>query len=146
MSENNQVSGRKEFEVGQRASMSKVFSLEDIKNFADISGDQNPVHIDKEFAGKTRFKGQIVHGMLVTGLISAVLGTKLPGPGGIYINQNISFTAPVRPGDNITAEVEVLKWRSDKRIITLSTKCTNQNGEIVINGEAVLLHEPPESF
>lgn len=146
MPENSELKGRIEFEVGQRASLSKIFTLKDVKNFAEISGDHNPVHLDKEFADKTRFRGQIVHGMLVTGLISAVLGTRLPGPGGIYINQNINFTAPVRPGDKITAEVEVIKWRPDKRIITLSTMCTNQNDEVVIKGEAVLLHEPPESF
>ena len=106
-----------------------------------MTGDKNPVHLDDAYARTTRFGGRIAHGMLTAGLISAVLGTKLPGPGAIYLNQTLKFTAPVRIGDTITATAEVTAYREDKRIVTLKTDCTNQRGELVLTGEAVLLME-----
>ena len=133
---------RSDFMIGERSQLSKTVSDADITLFARVTGDTNPVHIDPEFAQKTRFKGRIAHGMLVGGLISAVLGAQLPGPGCIYLSQSLSFVRPVRIGDTITAEVEVSDWNPGKRIIRLKTCCFNQTGEDVIIGEAVLLVEP----
>jgi len=102
-------------------------------------GDFNPIHVDEEYAAASRFGARIAHGMLTGGLISAVLGNQLPGPGSIYLSQQINFLAPVYIGDTITAVVEVTAWRADKRIITLQTNCYNQNDEQIASGEAVLL-------
>jgi len=125
--------------VGDKATLSKTFSLQDVVAFADISGDHNPLHLDEDFAVRTRFGRRIVHGMLTAGLISAVLGNQLPGPGCIYLSQTLQFRAPVYPGDTITAAVEVLTVREDKRLVTLKTTCTNQASQVVIEGEAVLI-------
>ena len=125
--------------VGNRASLSKVFSEQDVTIFAGISSDRNPIHLNEVFATHTRFGHRIVHGMLTAGLISAVLGTQLPGPGSIYLSQTLEFRAPVYIGDRITACVEIIAVRKDKPIVTLTTICKNQHDEIVIAGEAVLL-------
>lgn len=125
--------------TGDSASLSKTFTNDDVIAFADISGDHNPVHIDPEFAATTRFKRQLVHGMLTAGLISAVLGMKLPGPGSIYLKQELNFKAPVFFGDTITAAVSVTNVRERKNIITLDTRCVNQDGVVVIEGMAVLM-------
>ena len=125
--------------VGDTASLTKTFTESDVLSFAEISGDRNPVHIDPKFAATTRFKRQIVHGMLTAGMISAVLGMQLPGPGSIYLKQELNFRAPVYFGDTITATVAVTKVREDKPIVTLKTVCTNQEGAKVIDGEAVLM-------
>ena len=125
--------------VGDSGSLSKVVTELDVLNFAEASGDRNPVHLDKVFASRTRFGRRIAHGILVAGLISAVLGMRLPGPGCIYISQTLQFRAPVYFGDTITATVEVIKVRDDKPIITLRTVCVNQDSQIVIEGEAVML-------
>jgi 3-hydroxybutyryl-CoA dehydratase len=130
------------FEIGERARIAKKVTEDDIDLFAKITGDYNPVHIDLEFARRTRFKERIAHGMLSAGLISAVLGTKLPGPGCIYLSQSLKFLHPVRIGDTLTAEVEVSNWDPAKRIVRLNTRCLNQAGEDVVIGEAVLLVEP----
>jgi 3-hydroxybutyryl-CoA dehydratase len=114
---------------------------EDIAEFAKVTGDANPLHTDERFAAKTRFGGRIAHGMLGASLISAVLGMKLPGAGGVYLSQNLKFVRPVRMGDTVTAEAEVVDWNPLKRIIRLATRCFNQKGEDVITGEAVLLVE-----
>ena len=126
-------------QTGDCASLSKTFSEKDVLTFAEISGDRNPVHIDAAFASSTRFERQLVHGMLTAGLISAVLGMQLPGPGSIYLKQELNFRAPVYFGDTITVTVTVTKVHEDKPIITLETICTNQDGETVIDGEAVLM-------
>ena len=126
-------------QTGDCAFLSKTFSEKDVLTFAEISGDRNPVHIDATFASSTRFGRQLVHGMLTAGLISAVLGMQLPGPGSIYLKQELNFRAPAYFGDTITATVTVIKVREDKPIITLETICTNQDGETVIDGEAVLM-------
>lgn len=127
--------------VGDTASMSKSISTDEIEMFAKVSGDVNPVHMDAAFAEKTRFGGRIAHGMWSASLISAVLGTKLPGPGTIYLNQTLAFKGPVKPGETITATVKVLKVREDKRIVTLETYCENEEGRRILEGEAVVLHE-----
>ena len=125
--------------IGDSASLTKMFNDADVRKFAEISGDKNPVHLDDDYAAQTQFKKRLVHGMLTAGLISAVLGTELPGEGSIYLNQNIQFRAPVFIDDTITAKVTVIKIHERKPIITLETICTNQDGVVVIEGEAVLL-------
>ncbi len=122
--------------VGHRASLTRRVTMEDIRAFAQATGDLNPVHIDPVYAEGTKFKGIIAHGMLAAGLISAVLGTELPGPGCIYLGQDLRFLRPVRPGDTITAEVEVWEVDRNKNRATLRTTCTNQHQEIVVDGQA----------
>jgi acyl dehydratase len=131
-------------EIGDRAQLSKQVTEADIQLFAEVTGDDNPIHLDPHFAAATRFKGVIAHGLLSAGLISAVLGTKLPGPGGIYLSQTLQFKRPVRIGDTITAEVVVTRLNPEKHIVTLDTVCRNQDEEDVLTGEAVLLAEPPQ--
>jgi 3-hydroxybutyryl-CoA dehydratase len=127
---------RKSFVVGEESSMSKTVSDQDIRTFARISGDVNPLHLDDEYARSTVFGGRVAHGMLVAGLISAVIGTSLPGPGAIYMGQELRFVAPVRPGDTITAIVRVEAWDDVKGRVTLATEVRNQNGETVVTGMA----------
>ncbi len=127
--------------VGQQASHSRRISEEDVARFADISGDRNPLHLDDDFAKETRFGRKIAHGMLVASLISTVLGSKLPGPGTIYLSQTIKFTGPVFLGDTIKATVTVVDVKEHKPIVTLETHCTNQDGKVVLEGEAVVLVE-----
>ena len=126
-------------QVGDTATLEKTITDADIRAFADLTGDHNPVHLDDEFAKTTRFGRRIAHGMLSAGLLSAVLANKLPGVGTVYLSQSLSFVAPVYPGDTVTARVTVTKVREDKPIVTLETVCTNQRGEPVIKGEAVVL-------
>ena len=133
-----------EFQPGQKAKVTKTISEADVYAFAGITGDFNPLHVDAEFGRRSRFGERIAHGMLTAGLISAVLGMKLPGPGGIFLGQTLKFLKPVRFGDTITTEAEVISYRSEKRILTLKTTCTNQRGEQVIEGEAVLLVDSRE--
>ncbi len=125
--------------IGDRASRAKTFSDGDVRTFAEISGDNNPIHLDDEYAAETRFGKRLVHGILTSGMISAVLGTQLPGPGSVYIKQTINFRAPVYIGDTITATVTAKKIREDKPIATFETVCTKEDGTVVIDGEAVLL-------
>jgi 3-hydroxybutyryl-CoA dehydratase len=125
--------------IGDSASLTKTFTDEDVRKFAAISGDKNPVHLDDEYAAQTQFKKRIAHGMLTAGLISAVLGTKLPGEGSIYLGQTINFRAPVYIDDTITATVTIIKMHERKPIVTLETICKNQDDVIVLDGEAVLL-------
>jgi 3-hydroxybutyryl-CoA dehydratase len=125
--------------VGDQASFSKTISEFDIYQFAGISGDFNPVHVDKEFAKNSLFKERIAHGMLVAGYISAVLGTKLPGINTIYLSQNVQFLAPVKIGDTVTAEVTVTEKVDQKKIIILKTIVKNQDGKTVIDGEAKVM-------
>lgn len=129
-------------EVGASASVTKLVTQMDIVAFAQLSGDVNPVHLYDAFAEKTRFGGRIAHGMLSAGLISAVLGTKLPGPGAVYLSQSLKFRAPVVIGDEITATATVVDQKEGKPIYTLETVCTNQDGVKVLEGEAVILFEP----
>jgi 3-hydroxybutyryl-CoA dehydratase len=127
-----------EISVGDDASFAKTITESDILGYAGITGDFNPIHIDAEYARQSMFKERVAHGMLVSGLISAVLGTQLPGPNSIYLGQNLKFMAPVKIGDTVTAVVTVLEKRDDKRIITLKTTVSNQRGEVVVDGSAVV--------
>ncbi len=127
--------------VGDTSSFTKSISGADIQEFAALVGDANPVHLDENFASKTRFGRCIAHGMWGAALISTVLGTRLPGPGTIYLSQTMSFQAPIFPGDVVTARVTVTKVRKDKRIVTLDTICENQDGKLLLKGEAVVLAE-----
>jgi acyl dehydratase len=127
--------------IGDTATITKKITQEDIHQFAELVGDLNPVHVDEEFAKKTRFGKPIAHGMWGASLISAVLGTKLPGPGTIYLSQTIKFLAPIFLGDTITARVEVINLRREKAIVTFHTVCENQDGKRMLEGEAVVLVE-----
>ena len=122
--------------------MTRVITEEDILRFAEITGDRNPVHISEEFASQTRFGERIAHGILTAGLISAVIGTKLPGPGCLYLSQTLVFRAPVKIGDEITARAEVVEVTSGKRL-KLRTVCINQRQEVVLEGEAVVVPPRP---
>ena len=124
--------------VGDTASRSKAITDEDVRTFAAVSGDENPIHVDDEFASQTMFGKRIAHGMLSASLISAVLANDLPGHGSIYLGQTLKFVAPVFIGDEITARVTVTSVRDDKPIAKLETVCTNQRNEIVIKGEATV--------
>lgn len=126
---------------GDTASISKLIGDADIRAFAELSGDFNPIHLDDEFARTTRFGRRIAHGMLGASLISTVLGTKLPGQGAIYLSQTLQFQAPIFAGDTVTAKVTVTKIKEGKPIVTLETVCENQRGETLIKGEAVVLLE-----
>jgi 3-hydroxybutyryl-CoA dehydratase len=124
--------------VGDTASMSKTVTEADIVNFAGVTGDFNPIHVDAEFAGGTMFKERIAHGILAAGYISAVIGTQLPGPNAIYLGQTLEFKLPVKIGDTVTATVTVAEKRDDKRILKLDTTVTNQRGQVVVSGGAVI--------
>ena len=126
-----------DIKVGDSASFSKTITESDIVTYAGLTGDFNPVHINAEFAKESMFKERIAHGMLVSGFISAVLGTQLPGPNTIALGQELKYMAPVKIGDTVTAEATVTEKRDDKRIIKLKTTVTNQRGEIVVDGAAV---------
>jgi 3-hydroxybutyryl-CoA dehydratase len=126
------------FETGDKASRSLTISDDTIRAFAEVTGDNNPVHLDDDYAAGSRFGRRVAHGMIAAGLISATLANDLPGPGSIYLGQTLKFIMPVFPGDTMTATVEVLSVRPDKPIVTLSTVCTNQNDEVVLEGEAVV--------
>jgi len=129
------------FTVGDSAEITKTITEADVQAFAGLTGDHNPVHVDNAFAKTTRFGRTIAHGMLTASLISSVLANKLPGEGSVYLGQTLQFVAPVFPGDEITARVTVKQVREDKPIVKLETICVNQNGAIVIRGEAtVLIH------
>jgi len=126
-------------EIGVKASRTKTITDADIRAFAQASGDTNSIHLDEEYAKTTRFGRRIAHGMLTGSLISAVLGNDLPGVGSIYMSQSFQFKAPVYLGDTVTATVELTAYREDKRIATFHTTCTNQDGVLVLDGEAVVL-------
>jgi len=124
--------------IGDSAQMSKVFTFEDVKNFAELSGDINPVHLDENFASTTIFGKPIVHGFLFSSMISALLANKLPGPGSIYIHQELNFKAPVFHGEKVTAIVEIEEIKSEKSIYILKTECIKNDSEIVLTGKAVI--------
>jgi 3-hydroxybutyryl-CoA dehydratase len=124
--------------VGKTASASRTISEADILMFAGVSGDTNPVHLDEEFAASTMFGGRIAHGMLSAGLISAVFGTRLPGPGCIYLSQSLKFKAPVKIGDTVVARVTVKELKNEKRRAIFSTVCS-VGDQVVLDGEAEIL-------
>lgn len=131
-----------QLEVGQNASFSKTVTETDVYNFAGVSGDFNPAHINEAYAKETFFKTRIAHGMLSAGFISAVLANKLPGPGTIYISQEMKFTKPVLFGDTITATCTVEELFPEKNRAIIKTVCTNQEGDVVIDGKATVM--PPK--
>ena len=126
-------------QVGDTATLTKTITDEDIRAFAALTGDHNPIHLDDEYAATTRFGRRIAHGMLSASLISAVLANELPGRGSVYLSQSLKFLAPVYPGDTVTARVTITKIREDKPIVTLETVCCNQRDEQLLIGEAVVL-------
>ncbi len=125
-------------EVGQKASISKTVEERDVQLFAAVSGDNNPVHLDAAFAAETLFKERIAHGMFSGALISAAIACELPGPGTIYLGQQLRFTRPVKLGDTLTVELEVLE-KLPKGRVRLATRVFNQNAEQVVDGEAEVL-------
>jgi len=127
-----------DIKVGDSSSFSKTITESDIVTYAGITGDYNPIHVNTEFAKESMFKERIAHGLLVSGFISTVVGYQLPGPNSIYLAQDLAFKAPVMIGDTVTAEATVIEKRDEKRIIKLKTTVTNQRGEIVIDGSAVM--------
>jgi len=129
----------KEMNIGDKAEFSKSITEADLIMFAGITGDMNPVHINSEFAKSSIFGKRIVHGILSLGFISNVLGTQLPGPGGVYIKQTCQFLKPVYIGDTITATVEVTGKDEGLNRVWLRTCCTNQNDQMVVDGEAVMM-------
>jgi 3-hydroxybutyryl-CoA dehydratase len=129
-----------ELKVGMKDTVAKTITEADVVLFAGITTDINPAHLNEEYAKTTPFKTRIVHGVFSAGLISACLANKLPGPGTIYLGQELKFTAPVHIGDTVTAELEIIEIREDKKIVTLSTVCKNQKGETVVTGKATVLH------
>lgn len=127
-----------DLEEGMSAVFSKTITEADLLMFAGVSGDTNPIHLDQDFASRTMFEGRIAHGMLTAALVSTVLGTKLPGPGAIYVNQSLRFLAPVRIGDTVIARVVVKELNGEKKRVTLETTC--RVGDIkVLDGEATLM-------
>lgn len=131
--------------VGDVASETRTITDQDVRDFARLSGDDNPIHINDEYAAKTRFKRRIAHGMLAASVLSKVAGTQMPGPGSIYLNQTMKFKRPCYIGDTITAEIKVLEVRPDKPILTLSTIVRNQHNQVLLEGEAIVYYEPVES-
>nr|PZN87069.1 MAG: acyl dehydratase [Pseudomonadota bacterium] len=127
-----------DLDLGMEASLQKVITEADVAAFAEVTGDKNPVHLDPDFAAKTIFKERIAHGMLTASLISAVFGTKFPGPGVIYISQTLNFRAPVKFGQTVTAKVKVVELYPAKRRALFECVCT-ADGKVVLEGEAMLL-------
>lgn len=128
----------KNFKVGDRAEISKKFSEKEVFQFAELSADLNPLHLDQKYGQDTIFGQRVVHGILVAGLFSGLIGTELPGAGSIYLGQNLLFKAPVAIDEMVTATVEVIHIREDKPIVTLRTVCRNSKGVVAIDGEAVV--------
>ena len=126
-------------EVGMAAELERTITAADIDDFARITGDTNPVHVDEEAARASRFGERIAHGMLTAGLVSAVLGTRLPGPGCIYMGQTLRFSRPVPIGTTLTARAEVIELIPEKRRVRLATTCRDQEGNVVLEGEALLM-------
>ena len=127
------------YEIGMTTTRTMTFTDEKIRQFADVSGDENPIHLDDDYAASTQFGKRIVQGMLTASLFSAIFANDLPGYGSIYLGQNLKFTKPVFIGDTITATVTIAKIREGRNIITFDTICTNQDDETVIKGEATVL-------
>lgn len=131
-----------ELQVGDKASSSRQVTETDLALFASATGDTNPIHFDQAYAESTFFKGRIAHGVLSAGFVSAVIANRLPGLGTVYVSQDLKFLAPVRLGDTVTAQVEVLDVDRERNRVRLRTTCTNQEGTTVLDGEAVVM--PPK--
>ena len=129
-----------DIKVGQKIKFSKRFTQNDVNQFAEISGDKNPVHLDGDFAESTIFKKKVIHGFLTASLISAAIGTKLPGPGSIYLNQSLKFLGPVFPNDEVIVELKVKKINLEKNRVIIDTVCKCNEKNVLI-GEAEILVE-----
>lgn len=129
-------------EVGDVARRTREVMARDIELFTELTGDRNPLHYDADLAERSRFGGLVVQGGVTSGLLNALVAEQLPGPGSVFLQVDWRFTAPVRPGDVITAEARVLETRSDKPVTTLATTITNQDGMIVLDGTAVVWRDP----
>jgi acyl dehydratase len=127
--------------VGQTARRTRTVKARDIELFTEMTGDRNPLHYDEQLATASRFGGIIVQGGVTSGLLNALVAEDLPGPGSVFLRVDWSFKAPVRPGDQITAEAEILEMRDDKPIYTLRTTITNQDGTVVLDGTALVYRE-----
>src|ERR671912_2417017 len=123
--------------VGMSEAFSKTVSSSDVVGFAEVTGDRNPIHLSEHFAAKTPFKTRIAHGLYTASLISAVLGTRLPGPGAVYISQTLNFRAPVRIGDTVYVQVEVVELIHERHRARLACTCS-VDGEVVLDGEALI--------
>ena len=128
--------------LGARAERTRVVEAADIERFTAMTGDANPVHYDAELAARSRFGEIIVQGGVTTGLLNAVVAEDLPGPGSVFLETHWSYRAPVRPGDHLTAAVEVVERRDDKPVVRLRTTITNSEGTVVVDGEAVVWRDP----
>jgi acyl dehydratase len=128
----------RKLKIGDKTMLNKTFSEKEVEEFAKVSTDDNPIHLDKEYAASTVFGQRIVHGLLVSSLFSGLIGGKLPGHGSVYLGQTLSFKAPVYINEEIKVSVEVIKIREDKPIITLKTLCIKIDGTVAIEGEAVV--------
>jgi 3-hydroxybutyryl-CoA dehydratase len=138
----NQGKSIQELKTGDSAEISRTVTEKDIKDFAGVTGDFNPVHLDQAYAEKTMFKGRIAHGLFSVGLLSTILGNILPGHGTIYLSQEIKFLSPVRIGDILTARVEVIELIPEKNRAKFKTTCNNQDGKLVADGMAWVM--PPK--
>ncbi len=127
-----------DIKLGQVAKVVHTITEDDIQTFGDLSGDYNPLHFNEDWAKTTIFGERIAHGLLTASFISTAIGMDLPGPGTIYMSQNMRFLGPVRIGDTITTHVEVIKLNDEKERVTLKTTCTNQDGSLVLDGEALV--------
>lgn len=127
--------------IGDNAKKIRTFTDEDVQDFARLSGDRNPLHLDEEFASQTCFKHRVVHGHLVSSMFSDILGNILPGLGTIYLKQNMTYIKPVYLGDTITAQVTIIEKNLEKNRVICETNSYNQKGELVVVGQAVVL--PP---
>lgn len=127
-----------ELEIGQVFDFSKIISSEDVKKFAEASGDNNPIHLDESYAATTQFKNCIVHGVLTAGLVSAAIGTKMPGPGSIYVGQELQFRRPVKVGSQVDVHLEIKALNPDKNFVTIATTAS-VSGKIVLTGEALVM-------
>jgi 3-hydroxybutyryl-CoA dehydratase len=130
--------------IGMTGSLTKTYEEWDVLTFAAVTGDLNPAHVDDTFAQESIFRGKVAHGLLTASLISAVLGTRLPGPGTIYLSQELKFRRPVRIGDTVTATVEVTELIPEKNLARLKTTCTKQGGEVVLEGTALVMPPKPD--
>ena len=129
-------------DIGTTARRTRTVSGDDIERFAEMTGDRNPIHFDEELAAATRFGGIVVQGGVTTGLLNAVVAEDLPGPGSVFLHTDWRYLAPVRPGDTITATVEVVEARHDKPVTTLRTTITDQHGTVAVDGTAVVYTLP----
>lgn len=127
-------------EIGQTATIEKTLDKQTVEAFASVSEDNNPIHLDEDFAKTTQFERPIVHGMLASSLISGLLASKVPGAGSIYLGQSLRFVRPIFVGETVTAKVEVTSVRDDKPIAVISTQVLNANGEVAVDGEATVMY------